>query len=73
MAIPQKFKIKTAINESGNISGFSFLLMIDWIMEWTGSGNGENGIRWKLTANLNDLDFAHDIARLSSTKQTIQR
>ena len=35
-------------------------------------GNGENGIRWKLTSKLDDLDFADDIALLSATKQQIQ-
>ena len=32
----------------------------------------ENGIRWKLTSKLDDLDFADDVALLSSTKQQIQ-
>ena len=35
-------------------------------------GNGENGIRWKLTSKLDDLDFADDIALLSASKQQIQ-
>ena len=30
------------------------------------------GIRWKFTAKLEDLDFADDIALLSSSKQHIQ-
>ncbi|PFX25550.1 putative uncharacterized transposon-derived protein F52C9.6 [Stylophora pistillata] len=35
-------------------------------------GGGENGIRWKFTSKLDDLDFADDIVLLSSTKQQIQ-
>jgi hypothetical protein len=34
--------------------------------------NGENGIRWKFTSKLDDLDFADDIALLSFTKQQMQ-
>ena len=35
-------------------------------------GNGGNGIRWRFTSKLDDLDFAEDIALISSTKQQIQ-
>ena len=35
-------------------------------------GEGENGIRWKLTSKLDDLDFADDVALLSSKRQHIQ-
>ena len=35
-------------------------------------GDGENGIRWKFTSKLDDLDFADDIVLISSTKQQIQ-
>ena len=31
-------------------------------------GHGKNGIRWKLTSNLDVLDFADDVVLLSSTK-----
>ena len=65
------FKIKTGVKQGCNMSGFLFLLIIDWIMKRT-AGNGENGIRWKFTTKLDDLDFADDIALLSSTKQQIQ-
>ena len=35
-------------------------------------GKGENGIRWNFTSKLDDLDFADDVALLSSTKQHTQ-
>ena len=35
-------------------------------------GDGENGIRWKFTSKLDDLDFADDVVLISSTKQQIQ-
>lgn len=66
------FKIKTGVKQGCNMSGFLFLLVIDWIMRRT-AGNGENGIRWKFTTKLDDLDFADDIALLSTTKNQIQQ
>ena len=53
------------------MSGFLFLIVMDWVMRGA-VGGGENGIRWKLTSKLDDLDFAHDIVLLSCTKQQIQ-
>ena len=47
------------------------ILVLDWVMRRT-VRQGENGIRWKLTSKLDDLDFADDVALLSSTKQQIQ-
>ena len=45
---------------------FSFLtISIDWVMNKTTEGR-RTGIRWKLTSVLADLDFANDIALLSS-------
>jgi len=54
------------------MSGFLFLLVIDWIMRATVEGSN-NGIRWKLCSKLEDLDFADDIALISSTREQIQR
>ena len=47
------------------MSGFLFLLSIDWVMNRTTEGR-RTGIRWKLTSVLEDLDFADNIALLSS-------
>ena len=65
------FDLKTGVKQGCNMSGFLFLMVIDWIMRRTVK-EGENGIRWKLTSKLDDLDFADDIALLSSTKQQMQ-
>ena len=51
------------------MSGFLFLLVIDWIMRATVEGS--NG--WKLCSKLEDLDFGDDIALISSTREQIQR
>ena len=47
------------------MSGFLFLLAIDWVMSSATEGR-RTGIRWKFTSALEDLDFADDIAMLSS-------
>ena len=65
------FKIKTGVKQGCNLSGLPFLLVVDWVMRNT-LQEGNTGIRWKFTAKLEDLDFADDIALLSSTKQHIQ-
>ena len=54
------------------MSGFLFLLVIDWIMRRAIMG-ANTGIRWKLWSKLDDLDFADDIALTSSTKFQIQQ
>lgn len=54
------------------MSGFLFLLVIDWIMKTTVTG-ANTGIRWKLWLKLDDLDFADDITLTASTKGQIQQ
>ena len=44
---------------------------MDWVIRRT-IGHGENGIRWKFTSKLDDLDFGDDVVLNSSTKQQIQ-
>lgn len=52
------------------MSGFLFLIVMDWIMRTV--GYGKNGIGWKFTSKLDDLNCPDDVAILSSTKQQIQ-
>ena len=47
------------------MSGFLFLLALDWIMSKV-TADKRREIRWKFTTVLEDLDFADDIALLSS-------
>ena len=57
------------------MSGFPFLMVMDWIMRRIlrrTVGRGENGIRWRLTTRLNDLDFVDDVALLSSSRNQMQ-
>ena len=47
------------------MSGFLFLLAINWVMQKTTTGV-RRGIRLDFTTSLDDLDFADDIVFLSS-------
>ena len=59
------FKIKSRVKQGCVMSGFLFLLALDWIMRKT-TADKRRGIRWNFTTVLEDLDFADDIALLSS-------
>ena len=59
------FKVKTGVKRGDAMSGFIFLIVIDWIMKNVTKRNN-TGIRWKFMIKLEDLDFADDIALLSS-------
>ena len=59
------FQVQSGVKQVCTMSGFLFLLSIDWVMNRTTEGR-RTGIRWKLTSVLEDLDFADGIALLSS-------
>ena len=54
------------------LSPMLFLVAIDWIIR-KAIGTKRRGIRWTLTSLLEDLDFADDIALVSSTRDQLQR
>ena len=66
------FEVKSGVKQGCNMSGFLFLLVIDWVMRRSVEG-ARTGIRWKMTTMLEDLDFADDLALISSTFGQIQR
>ena len=65
------FKITTGVKQGCVMSGFLFLLTVDWTMRRTTEGH-RNGIRWNFTSMLEDLDFADDIVLVSSKYEHIQ-
>nr|KAG5687784.1 hypothetical protein BaRGS_025678 [Batillaria attramentaria] len=65
------FPVMTGVKQGCCMSGFLFLLVIDWVMRQTVGGE-RTGIRWNFTTILEDLDFADDIALLSSTMNHLQ-
>ena len=50
---------------------FLLLLLIYWIMKTTTTGRN-NGIHWTLRTQLDDLDFADDLAFLSHNHSQMQ-
>ena len=66
------FEVKSGVKQECNMSGFLFLLVINWVMRRTVAHAGTD-IRWKMTTMLEDLDFADDLALISSTFTQIQK
>ena len=60
------FEVKSGVKQGCNMSGFPFLLVMRSV-ECAGTGIG-----WKMTTMLEDLDFADDLALISSTFTQIQ-
>ena len=53
------------------LSPFLFLIFIDWTMKQV-TNSSQTGIQWSLTEQLEDLDFADDLALLAHTHQHMQ-
>ena len=65
------FKISTGVKQGCVMSGFLFLLILDWTMRRT-TERHRNGTRWNFTSMLEDLDFADDIVLVTSKYEHIQ-
>ncbi|XP_061176180.1 uncharacterized protein LOC133185137 [Saccostrea echinata] len=66
------FRVTTGVKQGCTMSGFLFLLVIDFVMRRT-TETEPTGIRWDFTTKLEDLDFADDLALLSSKFRDIQQ
>ena len=53
------------------MSGFLFLLVIDWVMRRTIEGR-RTGIRWQFENKLEDLDLTDDVALVASRIMDMQ-
>ncbi|VDO88580.1 unnamed protein product [Schistosoma margrebowiei] len=51
--------------------GHEKAVMVDWIMK-TPTSEGKHGIQWTAQNQLDDLDFADDLALLSHTHEQMQ-
>ncbi|VDP60611.1 unnamed protein product [Schistosoma curassoni] len=65
------FQVRTGVRHSCLLSHFLFLLVVDWIMK-TSTSEGKHGIQWTAQNQLDDLDFADDLALLSHTHEQMQ-
>ena len=70
-ATSEWFDLTTGVKQGFKMSGFLFLLIIDWVITHTLNEEG-TGLRWKFTSKLEDLDFADDAALISSTQRHVQ-
>ena len=66
------FDVKSGVKQGCVMSGFLFLLVVDWIMRKTLS-DGKTGIRWHMMETLEDLDYADDIVLLAETWRHAQK
>ena len=66
------FEIKIGVKQYCCMSGFLFLLFVDWDMRKT-TKHGNTGIRWKFNNVLEDLHFADDLALISSNIERVSR
>ena len=58
------FTVKSGVRQGCILSPILFLVVIDWVMRKTTSDK-PRGIQWTLFSQLEDLDFADDLAFLS--------
>ena len=69
--LTESFSIESGVRQGCLLLPFLFLLAIDWIMKETTTGS-KNGIPWSLVEQLEDLDFADDLALLAHTHTQMQ-
>ena len=65
-------KIISGVKQGCNMSGFLFLLLLDWVMHKCVHGRS-TGIRWNFMNRLEDLEFADNISLVSSKFEDMQK
>jgi len=63
------FPVETGVKQGCLMPVFFFNIIIDWTM--TNTTNARRGLRWKFTVVLEDLNYADDIALLSSQHKNL--
>ena len=65
------FDVNSGVRQGCILSPILFLVVIDWVMRRTTSDK-QRGIQWTLFTHLEDLDFADDLACLSTNINHLQ-
>ena len=69
--LTKNFAIRTGVRQGCLLSAFLFILGIDWTMKTETKGK-RNGIEWNMLTQLDDLDFADDLALMSHSHRQMQ-
>ena len=69
--ISEPFPVRSGVRQGCVLSPILFLTAIDWIMRKT-TADKHQGIQWTLSSQLEDLDFADDLAILSTNAKHLQ-
>ena len=64
------FEVKSGVRHGCPMSGFIFVLIMDWVMRHI--NDRRRGLRWIFTSVLDDLDYADDVALMSSRFADLQ-
>ena len=65
------FEVKPEVRQGCLLSPVMFLLTMDGVVK-TSTAQGRNGIQWTLWKQLDDLDYADDLALLSHMRHQMQ-
>ena len=66
------FNVKSGVKQGCSMSGFLLLMIVDWIMKQAVKENN-TGIKWVMLQQLEDLDYADDIALPASKWNQLQK
>ena len=69
--LSEPFQINTGVRQGCLLSPFLFTLAVDWILKESTKGK-KCGVQWTPWLQLEDLDFADDLALMSHTKHQMQ-
>ena len=69
--LANNYDIRTGMRQGCLLSPFLCILAIHWIMKAETRGK-INGIQWNILTQLDDLDFAYDIALMSHSHRQMQ-
>lgn len=66
------FDVKSGVRQGCVMSGLLFIVAVDWVTS-RATEDANRGIRWTLFTQLEDLDYADDLALLSHASSHIQQ